>query len=113
MENDDFREDSRDGLVQEMMAEWERMDRTVLSTGNMPKEAWEQNVRTVWTSRKRKNRRETLLFLLIALFTLCSLGVSVYQNPYLFAFIQGGGVAVAAIVIVSARFARKEKRHEA
>lgn len=112
MNNDDFREGSRDKLVREMMEEWDRMDRTVPSTGNMPKESWEQNVRTVWIWRKRKNRRETLLFLLIALFILCSLGISVFQNPYLFAFIQGGGLAVAAVVIVSARFVRKEKRHE-
>ncbi|GIP54623.1 YxlC family protein [Paenibacillus vini] len=98
-------------LIQELSGEWNRMDKLVPPSLDLPPSAWEQRIQAVWREKKRTEKRENLLFLLIAL-TVIGGCLFVYSYPYVYAIVQGLGLAVAVGVVAVTVFSRKGKRHE-
>ncbi|MEK5477837.1 YxlC family protein [Paenibacillus sp. FSL R5-0407] len=111
MKSNEIDDEFEERLIQELSGEWSRMDKLVPPSMDLPPAAWEQRIQGVWMEKKRARKREDFLFLLIAL-TVIGGCLFVYSYPYVYAIIQGLGLAVAAGVIAVTVYSRKGRRYE-
>ncbi|WP_410772290.1 YxlC family protein [Fontibacillus sp. BL9] len=109
MKDKGIHDESGEGLLEELMTEWNRLDRVVQPISDLSENAWEQRIEAAWLEKKRLSRRDSLIFFLISLAVIGGGGLFAYKVPYLFVIVQGVGMAVALGVVAIAVLFRKEK----
>ncbi len=111
MTNKEIYDESEERIIQELSGEWNRLDKLIPPNNALSQATWEQRVQMIWKEKKRARKREDLLFLLIAL-TVIGGGLVAYSFPYVYAIVQGLGLAVAVGVVAVTVHLRRGKRYE-